>query len=93
MHQNPWLLLPQNGNNFVLPIDQSIVSKHNCKSDENYKFHSDPIPEPFIGNIQAPIVALNANPWYNKNEHIIHSTSPTRRIMLDNLCHNYSGFY
>lgn len=63
MIANPWSLLPQSGNNFILPIDQIVVSNHNFKSDDNYRFHSELIPEPFIGNKSAPIVALNANPF------------------------------
>ena len=60
--QPPWELLPQSGNNLILQIDQLKVSNHNYKSDENYKFHLEFIPEPFIGNINAPVIALNANP-------------------------------
>ena len=93
MLQNPLLLLPQSGNNFVLPIDQILVSKHNSRSDEEHSFHTDLIPEPYIGNVHAPVVALNANPGYDENDQLIHSDPITRMIMLNNLNHNYSDFY
>ena len=93
MIQNPWHLLPQNGNNLVLQIDQLTVSNHNYKSAENHKFHLEFVPEPFIGNINAPVIALNANPGYNPVEVKIHNNPVVRKIMLDNLIHNYPGFY
>lgn len=93
MIQNTWPLLPQFGNNFILQIDQIKVSNHNYKSDDNYRFHSELIPEPFIGNVFAPIVALNANPGYEEFEVNIHKEPKIKKIMLDNLSHTYSGFY
>jgi hypothetical protein len=62
-------------------------------SDDNHRFHTELIPEPFIGNVSSPIVAINANPGYNDYEVNIHNNPPIKKIMLDNLAHNYSGFY
>lgn len=93
MIENPWPLLPKSGNNYILQIDQIKVSNHNHKADDNYRFHPELLPEPFIGNVSAPIVALNANPGYDESDADIHSTPEIKKIMLDNLLHNYSGFY
>jgi len=93
MVQNPWSQLPQSGNNLILPIDQIAVSNHNINSDDNYRFHSELIPEPFIGDVSSPIVALNANPGYNEFEVNIHNNPKIKKIMLDNLSHNYPDFY
>ena len=93
MIQNPWQLLPQSGNNLILQIDQLFVSNHNDKSAENHNFHLEFIPEPFIGNINAPVIALNANPGYNPLEVKIHNNPTIRKMMLDNLIHTYPGFY
>lgn len=93
MIQNPWTLLPQSGNNLILQIDQFIVSNHNNKSDDHHKFHLEFVPEPFIGNKNAPVIALNANPGYNPLEVKIHDDPTIRKLMLDNLIHSYPGFY
>jgi hypothetical protein len=93
MIPNPWPFLPLSGNNYILQIDQLKVSNHNFKSDDNHKFHLEFIPEPFIGNKNAPVLALNANPGYNPLEVKIHNNPAIRKIMLDNLTHNYPGFY
>ena len=93
MIENPWSLLPHSGNNLILPIDQFKVSQHNYNSGDSHKFHSELIPEPYIGNVSALIVALNANPGYNEFEVNIHNNPKIKKIMLDNLSHNYSGFY
>lgn len=93
MAQNPWQLLSKSDNNLVLPIDQPIVTNHNYKSPENHKFHLEFVPEPFIGNRDAPVIALNANPGYNPLEVKIHNNPTIRKIMLDNLIHSYPGFY
>jgi hypothetical protein len=93
MVENPWPRLSPSGNNLVLQIDQLTVSNHNFRSDENHKFHLEFVPEPFIGNVNATVVALNANPGYDPLEVKIHTIPTIRKIMLDNLCHNYPGFY
>ena len=93
MIQNPWPLLPQFGNNYILQIDQIKVSNYNYKSVDNYRFHPELIPEPFIGNVFATVVALNANPGYDEFDINIHNDPKIKKIMLDNLSHNYSGFY
>lgn len=69
MVHNPWPLLPQSGNNYILQIDQNKVSYHNYKSDDNHKFHLEFVPEPFIGNENAPVLALNANSGFKPSRH------------------------
>jgi hypothetical protein len=93
MIQNPWPLITQSGNNYILQIDQFAVSNHNYKANDNHKFHSELIPEPFIGNISAAVVALNANPGYMESDVNFHNTPKIQKIMMDNLSHDYSGLY
>jgi hypothetical protein len=93
MIQNPWHLLPQSSNSLILQIDQLAVSNNNYRSDDRHKFHLEFVPEPFIGNRDAPVIALNANPGYNPLEVKIHDDLAIRKIMLDNLIHIYPGFY
>lgn len=93
MIQNPWQLLSQNGNDLILQIDQQKVTDYNYKVYDHHEFHLEFVPEPYIGNITAPVIALNANPGYNPLEVKIHNDPTIRKIMLDNLNHNYQGFY
>jgi hypothetical protein len=93
MTQNPWFLLPKSGIDLILQMDQRAVSDHNYKSNDQHRFHLEFVPEPFIGYRDAPVVALNANPGYNPLEVEIHNNPNVRKLMLDNLIHNYPGFY
>jgi hypothetical protein len=93
MIQNPWQLLPKSGNNLILLEDQQKVTDYNNSVDDLHKFHLEFVPEPFIGNVNAPVIALNANPGYDPSEVKIHNIPTVRKIMLDNLIHTYPGFY
>src|SRR5579859_5575875 len=68
--ENPWKLLPKQ-EPFVLEIDNKAVTAYNAKfsySDAGY-VHTDLMPEPFLGDPQAPIVLLGLNPGYDKSDY------------------------
>lgn len=94
--KNPWPNLTENGNNYVLDIDKDIVSKHNLNSNENHCFHPELLPEPFIGNPNSSILALNANPGFNPEDFSVHSRKESRALILNNIKHELnteSNFY
>lgn len=91
--ENPWRDLPVDGPYFISKSDEPIVRHYNRISAKSYIFHPELIPEPFIGNKDAPVVALNANPGYDPADNPVHSNPLTRKIMCDSLVHNYQGFY
>lgn len=59
--KNPWINF-QPSSQMVHPDDREIVDFHNLKSKTQHRFLLHLAPEPWIGNINAPIVILLANP-------------------------------
>lgn len=58
---NPWLEIQVSGE-FVHPLDRATVSAHNSAVANEYKFLTDMVPEPFVGDVSAPVLLLMANP-------------------------------
>lgn len=58
---NPWSNF-EKSDFLVHPDDRSILEYHNKHSKPQHQFLTHLAPEPWIGNIEAPIVVLLANP-------------------------------
>lgn len=58
---NPWNDFPES-NCMVHPDDKELVDAHNRSVKEKYRFILHLAPEPWIGDINAPVVVLLANP-------------------------------
>lgn len=67
---NPWIQLLEAAP-FVLPSDQPPIDAFNRRYLTNARrtLQLDIRPEPFIGNIEAPIVLLYLNPGYTPDDH------------------------
>ena len=66
MIANPWADLPHNPD-YVLPDDAPDVRQFNERASEIHRLQIDKlIPEPFIGNPEAPLVLLSNNPGFGK---------------------------
>ena len=89
---NPWTNFP-NQLPFVLNCDSVPVAAFNQKQGALYQLQLGYIPEPFIGNLDAPVVALNLNPGLDPRDLPYHCQNPWKQILIDNLTHQYSGFY
>lgn len=59
--KNPWHDLPTDPP-FVLPIDHAPVREFNEKAQLDKRLDLDLIPQPFLGNRDAPLLILGANP-------------------------------
>jgi hypothetical protein len=103
MYENPWRdLLPSGepvmlpaGGLFVLPIDRSKVEEFNERRGPSHAhyLHVDKIlPEPFVGDRQAPIVLLSNNPGAGSLEltYNLHPRFVAR--MRDNYHHRPSDY-
>lgn len=90
---NPWFMLPQKSNSYVLAIDENVITNHNSKANAKVFFYLDLLPEPFIGNKNAPIVLLNNNPGYDLNDKIFHALPYFRKYIFRNLKHQSKIFY
>jgi len=58
---NPWVDLKMS-DRMVHPLDEAAVNAHNIKVKDDYKFLTNMVPEPFVGNVAAPVLLLMANP-------------------------------
>ena len=64
---NPWLNFPASAD-MVHPLDRASVDLYNSKAKPEYKFLTHLAPEPWIGNLEAPLVVLLANPGATKDD-------------------------
>ena len=62
---NPWINM-DHSEYMVHPDDKTSFEDHNSRVTSNYKFIPFLTPEPWVGNINAPIVILLANPGATK---------------------------
>jgi hypothetical protein len=70
---NPWVQLPHI-EPFVLKEDRPSIQSFNQSADELHQIHLELLPEPFIGDPNAPVVLLNLNPGYNVRDIRFHQS-------------------
>jgi hypothetical protein len=64
MNDNPWHRLPDRPP-FVLPEDEAVLRDFNRRAAEVHQFRTDDLlPEPFVGDPNAPVVLLGNNPGF-----------------------------
>jgi len=65
---NPWKNLPCNPP-FVLEEDSSYINTFNeIQNNANFKINTNYVPEARLGPVNAPVVILQLNPSYNRDE-------------------------
>lgn len=67
MTENPWFHLPEKPP-FVVPKDKEQVLAFNSKAKPHHFLRLDFIPEPFVGNPEAPVLLLANNPGIKSQE-------------------------
>lgn len=66
MNRNPWAGLPAEPP-FVLPEDAAVVHAFNAEASEGHRLRVDELlPEPFVGDPEAPVLILGNNPGYTE---------------------------
>jgi hypothetical protein len=65
---NPWFDLPL-APPYVLPRDQEILEAWNHFADEPHSLDLDLLPSPWVGRLDAPVIALNLNPGLGDTDH------------------------
>ena len=92
MNDNPWHRLPHRPP-FVLPEDKAAVQDFNDRASEDNKLRIDDIlPEPFVGDPNAPVVLLGNNPGF-KAERVPYKLEPRFLSRLrNNLLHQTSDY-
>lgn len=88
---NPWLDLP-NRPPFVLPQDKALIDQFNSKAAERYHIPLDILPEPYLGNPDAPVVLLGLNPGFNVKDPEWHGNARFRKLSRANLLHKRADY-
>lgn len=83
---NPWKDLPQNAP-FILETDKEEVLTFNTKAKPIVKIQHHVLPEPYIGNPNAPVVLLNLNPGYADEDVAYYQTEFVLQLWQKNLFH------
>lgn len=91
-NKNEWLDIPDQAP-YVAPSDASVISKYNEVIDSDYyKFRTELIPEPYIGDPDAPVYLLSLNPGFSACDIDWHRQDSFREALMGNLVHRQSEF-
>ncbi|NWJ48559.1 MAG: hypothetical protein HXX08_22095 [Chloroflexi bacterium] len=104
---NPWTELP-NDKPYILASDREMIEQFNKIARTDHFIHHEMLPEPFMGNPDAPIVLLNGNPsghsdndlfWYQKPEfarltkgNLVHAPSDHSFYLLNPKAEGSGGY-
>lgn len=89
--QNPWESLPTS-KPYLLDSDKEAILNFNKSANENHFIHYELLPEPFIGDPNAPIILLNLNPGYSEKDIKFHNDPYYIQISRNRLEHKASDY-
>jgi hypothetical protein len=89
--ENPWKKLSKE-NPYVLAEDKLLIDAYNKDCSDDFRIRTDLIPEPFIGNINAPIVLLSLNPGVGEDDEKIHKQNWFIEELFSNLNHSINKY-
>jgi len=69
---NPWVKLPL-APPFFLPDEQQPIQDFNASVGDIHFIRPELMPEPYLGNLNAPVVLLNLNPGFDDREIPFHN--------------------
>jgi len=88
---NPWERLPSQSP-YVLPEDAERVSAFNASASDDTALQLELLPEPFLGNPNAPVVLLNLNPGFDPRDEVYHREPKFIERSRENLRHQKSDY-
>ncbi|MDN3594400.1 hypothetical protein [Zunongwangia endophytica] len=92
--KNSWSLFTPSSNDNILAIEKKIITSHNDKYRNSLQVSTKDFPEPFMGNKDANIYLLIANPRRNNekeeaNISLVKNNTELEKIILNNLKHEF----
>lgn len=87
MMKNPWLNLPEKPPYVLEGDNPNIWLFNNKKPKPEHFIHLCALPEPYLGNPNAPVVILNLNPGHSPIDAEIHAQPHFAKASRDNLLH------
>lgn len=89
--RNPWLDLSVSPP-FILAEDATRVEAFNRRASETSRVHVELLPEPFLGDPNAPVVILGLNPSFSTYDLEAHSRPVFACLSRANLRHESGSF-
>jgi len=92
--KNPWEEICLQKGTYVLQQDYPELQKFNDRLADHSerKIHFEYLPEPFLGDPDAPIVLLNLNPGYDVSDLVWHNKQLFRELSCRNLRHEKTEY-
>jgi hypothetical protein len=89
---NEWLKVPQAAP-FVPPCELQMIEDHNkAMHSDSHQLKLDVLPEPYIGNPDAPVYLLNLNPGYSSKDVEWHNRADFGGAIRANLTHEKTAY-
>jgi len=89
--ENPWKELPEQSP-YILSQESRVISEFRARCKKNHQPQTQILPEPFIGNVDAPIYLLSLNPGYSDKDPHWHSKENFKLAIKSNLLHESSDY-
>lgn len=89
--RNPWLELPA-GSEYVLREDKGAIEAFNARASVWHQIHWEIVPEPYLGDPNAPVVLLNLNPGFVESDQVVHTDNVFNGAAIENLEHRRAVF-
>ena len=85
LHENPWVELPTEAP-FVLSCDRPFIDLYNkITKAKSFHVHTSLLPEPFHGNLGAPVVVLLLNPGVGTQEEKLHKNAAFAQALRNSI--------
>jgi hypothetical protein len=83
---NPWQSLPQSSP-YLVAADRTAVLFHNKRVAEKFQIRYDVLPEPYLGEPNAPIILLSLNPGFKESDLAFYAKHKVRELWQANILH------
>jgi hypothetical protein len=84
--KNPWLDLPLSLP-YLLPSDREIILDGNKRFKEFHEIRHNVLPEPYLGNPEAPVILLTLNPGYADEDISFYEQKHALELWRKNILH------
>jgi len=85
--ENPWLDLPFQAP-YLLSCDRKPIERFNASAGDSVRIHSELLPEPFFGALNAAVVFLALNPAFSGGDAVAYQRQEFMEACRQNLSHN-----